>query len=554
MKRKVSKYLCFLTCMLLIMACQHEDDNDTKNFKVPQTSKEVPGVDKTQFNLAKDQTQFTFNIENKGNWTLETDVDWLVPDKNQGDGNTQVVVDCAANTTKEIREGKITITNTASRETTRILVKQDGMPLDTAKLVSYRSTIGNYVKGEKSYIEMTFDKPMTVDNLHFERFSIEQSSAVYSEDRCTVRYEFPAASIGLEADGSVTVASDDGLKMSYNFKFRFYDKRYLVEGEIRDTKTSSDEQSLWIAINNPSKLIEMSLIDGSVLHEIAMPFAPGEISINPYNNQLYVMPASDEPVNKFCMVDPKKGVITNTYTIKSTTKDHPQYPCIYPYELEFTRDGLGILILISNGSTDLGWRYVDSANGNKITVSEYDRSEEYELFEHVYQGCNQKNLYTNAYPQLYGYLYRVSRQQPVPHLQKLDNSFKSTYEFAGGNMMTMVFHRYHNSVFIATAPACQCVVNLDNMSYSKVTSAESRGAKAAWDYSNHSRNLVYYAGGFKSYLFYLLDMDKGDCIYRANCIWGSDEIRTINHLEKTDQVLITDESGVYLISAAGMKK
>jgi len=119
-------------------------------------------------------------------------------------------------------------------------------------------------------------------------------------------------------------------------------------------------------------------------------------------------------------------------------------------------------------------------------------------------------------------------------------------------MATMLYHRYRNSVFIATAPACQCVVDLDNLSYSEVTDAEARGGvKAAWDYSDPSRNLVYYVGGVDK-KFLLLDMDIADCLYFNRCYLT--ELCTVDHLVKSNQVLMTDlYQGVYIVSADGMK-
>ena len=540
-----------MACLLLMVACQRDDHNNEP--KPDPSSYAAPKVDKDMFELTSDQAQFTFSIENKGNWEVSTDVGWLTTDKIQGYGNGQVTVDCAANQSIERRVGKITITNTANKQITRVSVLQTGRPRETANLVSHRAIIGNYIKDEKSYIEMTFDKPVKVESISIEWYDISGTTPEYSEDRCTVRYEFLAAGYGREVKSKVTIVSDDGIRTQFDLTFGFYDKHYPVEGEIRGTKVSTDEHSLWIATSRPSKLIEMSLADGSILHETDMPFAPGKISINPYNGMLYVMPLnliSDLGFdNRFCMVDPKNGVIAKTFTIERSAKYDPQYPPIYPYELEFTRDGLGILMLCSKESTLLEWRYVDSADGNKITATEYDWSTFW--FQHVYQGCNQQSVYANAYYNIFSEMYQVTRQQPVPKLYELDPKFKSSYEYAGGYMTTMLYHRYRNCVFIATSPCSQCVVNLDNMHYSEVTGAEARGTKAAWDYSDPSRNLIYYVGG-SNRCFLLLDMDKADCLYFTDCIWDDNCI--IDYLEKTDQVVIADLYGVYLISTAEMKK
>lgn len=541
--------------MMLMTACQHEESSDIQKPESKPSAAVAPKVDNQLVQLKNDDMQFNVSIESRDSWKIESDVNWLRPDKSNGNGNDKVIVNCPKNTTKQRREGKLTVTSLANHLKATVTVRQAGLPLDTAKLLGYRAISGNYMKDEKSYIEMTFDKPMKVESVLFDLYSIDPLSPEYSEDRCTVRYVFPAASYGLDALATVIVVSDDGVKSKYDILFAFYDKHYLVEGEIRAAKVSPSEESVWISMSRPSKLIEMSLADGSILHETDMPFTPGRISINPYNGLLYVMPFNFQGDlgydNRFCVVDPTNGSITKTITIDPSAKTHPQDPAIYPYELEFTRDGFGILMLHQKGGVDLReWRYVDSADDDKITVTEY-RWPDY-WFEHVYQGCNEQSLYSNTYYAVFHEIYQMTRQHPEPKLYQLHSSFNSTYEYAGGVMATMLYHRYRNSVFIATAPACQCVVDLDNLSYSEVTDAEARGGvKAAWDYSDPSRNLVYYVGGVDK-KFLLLDMDIADCLYFNRCYLT--ELCTVDHLVKSNQVLMTDlYQGVYIVSADGMK-
>ena len=257
------------------------------------------------------------------------------------------------------------------------------------------------------------------------------------------------------------------------------------------------------------------------------------------------------------MVDPKSGEITKTITFQPSSKTHPQYPAIYPYELAFTSDGFGVVMLCAKGADELEWRYVDSKINDRVIITDYERSQ-YRC-EHVYQGCNQESLYMNPYPSIFYNIYKITRRRRDPKTIGINSRFKSTYEYAGGNLAGMLYHRYRNSVFIATYPGCQCVVNLDDMTYSEVTGAESRGALAAWDYSDPSRNLVYFVGGFADpqidqHQFLLLDMDKADCIFRSYCIWNDDNLCSIVHIVNSDQLLIVDRyQGLYFLPAFEMK-
>ena len=543
-----SKFIGFLVCMLLMMACGHDEGLNEGNLNNPD-EQTAPVISKSNVNMTCHEDTFSVNITCAANWTVKTDSNWVSADKTSGYGNGTVKFKCSENLTLKQRVAEIFITNTANNKSAKLMVYQTGRSRSKASLVSNKLILGNPLTGVKNYYELTFDMPIKVTAISSSLFSISDITPEYSEDRCTVRYELPVVTLGMESDGVVTVYSDEGVQTTTSFKYEFYDKRYKTEGQVSAAIVSADEQSVWLTTCFPSKLLELSLVDGSVLHEIDMPFAPGKISINPYNGLLYVMPYNKREdigfSNSFCTVDPKKGDITATYTIEASEKTHPQYPAIYPYEVEFTSDGFGILMLCSMGTTGLEWRYIDSANDNKITVTDYDWTTYW--IEHVYQGCNQKSLYANKYCNNFSEMYQITRQQPVPQLHALDTKFKSNNYYAGGNMVNMVFHRSCNRLFVSTAPYCQCVVNLDNNSYSEVLNAESRGAMAAWDYTDPSRNLIYLAGGLDN-VFLVLDMDKPDYVYYQNCIWGDDDIRAINHLVKTNQVLIASMYGVYLLS------
>ena len=544
-----NKCIWIVMCMLLMLACSHDESVGDWNPGQASGHTTPPILDKSIVRFDCHEDTFSVNIVCSADWTIKIDSSWVSADKMSGRGNETVKFRCSKNLTVKQREAEIYITNTFTGKSAKVLVCQTGRPRGKAGLVSNRVVVGNAQTGEKTYIELTFDMPITVEAISSSRYYLSDITPEYSEDHCSVRFGMPVVTLGLESEGTITVVNGDGAETTTSFRLDFYDKHYKVEGQVRGAIVSSDEQSVWLSTSHPSKLIELSLVDGSVLHEIDMPFTPAKISINPYNGLLYVMPYNmfeDKGfANSFCTVNPQKGSITATYTIEPSAKTHPQYPVIYPYEVEFTSDGFGVLMLRSRETTQLEWRYIDSANDNKITATDYD----WDTFwiEHVYQSCNQKSIYANGYYAVFSDLYQITRQQPVPQPHTLDTHFKNTNYWAGGNMTNMVFHRSRNRLFVSTAPYCQCVVNLDNDSYSEVFNAESRGAKAAWDYTDPSRNIIYFAGGIGS-VFLVLDMDKPDCVYYQECIWGSDDICTIDHLATTNQVLITSLDGVYLLS------
>ena len=547
-KNLVNKYtrvLCLLSVMMLMLACL-DDDGDKK------LSKGVLKVYPDSIELSDHEQEFSIHIECDDYWGLKWDADWLYPKKDHDHGDCVLNVKCTRNMTEKDRKAVMSIKTNADLEMI-VTILQKGRPLDRAQLVSHRAILGNLAKNEQSYLEMTFDKPVTLKG--FSPWGPTGTTPEYSEDRCTIRYPFPRARYGLAQLIQAKVATDDGGQTDCELEYRFYDKRYQVEGQIWGARVMPDEKSVWLALRWPVKLIELSLVDGTILHEVDMPFAPAKISLNPYNNLLYVLPdnfIADFFDNRLCVVDPKSGQITKTITFQPSSKTHPYYPAMYPYELEFTSDGFGVVMLCAKGADEFEWRYVDASKDDKIIITDYQRSQYW--CEHIYQGCNQQSLYMNPFPSRYSSIYKITRQRRSPTTIGINGRFKSTYEYAGGNLACMLYHRYRNSVFIAAFPGSQCVVNLDDMTYSEVTDAESRGAVAAWDYRDPSRNLVFFVGGYADsqldqHQFLLLDMDNAECIYHSYCIWNNDSLCSVVYLENTDQLLIIDRyQGIYFLS------
>lgn len=551
--RFVVSLLIVLTGTVLLCSCGGDDDDEQT--RQPAIEHELL-LSESLVDITNERARLTVDITSADAWKVTTDQQWIAVRPMEGKGNATLSVTCNENTEAKSRQAQLVVTNMHTNQQRSVTIRQKGREAAAANYVSHRAIYGNLMKSDdKPYLEITFDKPVTLKSAHYERYMPDWNPE-YSDDRCTVHIPFPAGAIGLDVKGTFEVESDDGVATSVELTFPFYEKGYHVgssdEGDhILGTLVDDDEQTLWLSRCRPSQVIQLSLADGTVMKTIDMPFTPGRITRNPYNGMLYIMPSNTISdlgyADQLCVVNPQNGIITKTITISPAPDAHPQHPTIYPRELAFMADGLGILHLVSKSSDGFEWRYMDSANGDALTLSGYPWYEY--RFEHVYEGCNHQSVWANPYPRSWNIISQMSRSHPAPLDYPLDTSFRDTgYEFAGGSMVTMQFHRSRNKMFISTAPACQCVINLDNDTYTKTTPAESRGAASAWDYSDPDRNLVYLVGGLDN-KFILLDMDRSDAVYYQHCSWGYDEICGLYHLVKTNRVLVIDNKGGVCIVA-----
>ena len=558
MQKKKLFYILVLS--LTFNACG--DDDTTIPVHPPIPVNESLVVSESSFRTTYRSGTKTVSITTSSEWKAECKSSpWLTLSPALGKGNGDMVVSWTENTRIEERSATITVKAGSLEKQIRVV---QAAKADTAHLVSTRAVIGNMINNETDSFELTFDKPVKLleRNLNNGLYSVDYNPT-YSDDNRSFKFAFKAGRMGMDLKFDFTVASlSDGTKTTGSCNFAFYQQKFVLDNDyerISHAVVSDDDKSIWLSVagldfmGGGSKLLQLSLQDCSIMQTVDMPFAPGYLTFNPYNGLLYVMPMNTIAdygfSNTFCIVDPKQGKITKNISIEASPYTHPQHPAIYPSELEFTKDGLGILLLVENAGESREWRYVDSAKDHEISYSGYRWSEF--QFEHVYHNYNHTRIYANPYPGTYHELSYITRDGLQPTTYIVDTSFASDKYYAGGTLVDMKLSPFDEKVFISTAPGSQCVVSLgQTVSYSEVIEAEARLSKAAWDKLSSDRSLVYQVCGLDG-SFLLLDMDRADCIFYGYHKWN--ELLDVIHLPANDQVAVIAHDGIWLFDAAYMK-
>lgn len=197
------------------------------------------------------------------------------------------------------------------------------------------------------------------------------------------------------------------------------------------------------------------------------------------------------------------------------------------------------------------WRFIDSADDDKITLSNYDWAEH--QFEHLYVNYDGTRIYASMYPNLYCPLEWVNRQHRTPVEVDVHPSFQSNKPTAGGNLMDLVMSPFANKAFICTAPGSECVVTLEPLSYSEVLEEEARDSKCAWDWNVPERDYVYQVCSLDGCLE-LYDMTDGRGIFGTHHRFiGNYEAKNCYFLPAADALIVSCIDGVWVLDAAAMK-
>ena len=538
---------------LIFFGCSKEDT--ANNQTTTPTTKRLISLSCNAVNCDYKSGSKQITVNTDLPWVAKSTEDWLSVSPSSGTGNTIVIVNWKENEKREEREAKVKF---SAGDWSASLVLEQGYSEKASHIKSIHPILGNLVNGEMDSVELIFDKSLQVtsygENGHH---YVSDLSAEKFDDGYRWRLPIKWGTAGMRVDMNIYYKSYPGASEDKEtFTVSFCEKKFLLAeeciGTIGHSTLSFDKKSIWISIYSSiqpdaNQVMQLSVDELKVMKTIKTPFTPGHLCINPYNGMLYVMPfkgCSDS----FCVVDPEQGEIVKTIQIEPSPNAHPQYPTIYPDEIAFTKDGFGILRLISPVSTELEWRYIDSADNDKITLSGYHWSEH--QIERLYTNYDYSRIYTNMYWHKYSTIDWFNRQNAVPVEIHMNGKFNSNEYYAGGNLVWFEMSPFANKVFICTSPACQVIVGLEPISYSNVIIKEARGSVCVWDGLVADKDYVYkFCGATK--LLELFDMTNSKLIFATN---EGFTLVDSYFLPATDQLIAIESKGLFILNAAKMKE
>lgn len=547
---KARLFLFVLTGLLVFSSCSKEEETRFKPSQAPHEFRLSKTSIKAGYTAGYENLYFYADLAIT--WTATSSADWLTVSPSSGTGGASLRVAWEENPLAADREATITISE-GQKELT-VYVKQGQKP---AELVSTRAITGNGIKGERDSVEFVFDRPLGALNVwsNSEFYGIDEQTEKVDDEGLRWRVPLKISKQGMDVELVVAYKSaSDWVEHKKGVSVPFYQKKYVITQEnewITYMTLSLDKQSFWIGIDNwdteKRRLVQVSLDDMKEIKSVKMPYAVTHLCMNPYNGLLYVMGNEEY----FCVVDPEKGSIVKKVQIEPSPYAHPQYPENCAAEVAFTNDGFGVLRLISPSSTGMEWRFIDSADDDKITLSNYDWAEH--QFEHLYVNYDGTRIYASMYPNLYSPMEWVNRQHKKPVEVNISPRFQSDKSFAGGNLMDLVMSPFANKAFICTAPGSECVVTLEPLSYSEVLEEEARDSKCAWDWNVPERDYVYQVCSLDGCLE-LYDMTDGRGIFGTHHRFiGNYEAKNCYFLPAADALIVSCIDGVWVLDAAAMK-
>lgn len=489
-------------------------------------------VDQTELKFQRTGGKQEISIESNVGWTVEASDDWITLNVKDGGGNAKVEVQVEENN-DSVRRGEVIITAGDKKKTVNVL------QAEPIRIMDIRYELGS--DGISDFFEIDYNMPIFLDGKIEEPWNTStEFQPVSLNERKTLRLNYDHLWLGGEYTFTIPVKNEDGDTYNDPVTIKVYTSKWRYEGRFRFFHLDNDGKTAWATTREPNRLLQISLEDGSIVKSFDLPRAPGDFTVNPYNGLLYVT-FTDQLFSEYhsaiAVIDPKTGKWV--HEIPFDFMDDEQYPMIYPFDIEFTKQGWGMVLVCSKHTNGHLWCYMDSADDHRIIRS----PEITDSFGEVHPNYDQTKLVTFS-------PFNIAEMFSVDGVDSQPTPYKFT-KYTYGNFTRKVFHRKRNSLFFAAPPYFQFILDVDTDTYSELTYASSFDAFADFDYTVTDSNRLWYFYGDNGMRLYILDMDKATWLFQQPTEWyGMHAVHSLmdeKHLLVLNVDLDAPVSDIYLL-------
>lgn len=231
----------------------------------------------------------------------------------------------------------------------------------------------DHTNGETPFndsIYLTFSKKIKVNYIKstYEYCITDDMGITYADDKHGFKFKYGCAELGRSYPFEYSVTDEEGNTLTNKITIDFFTKRINFEGySVQNAILSSDNNHFWITITNDegtlSRILSLSTDSLKTEFDISIPKDSRAISYNPYNGFLYISSFYDP---RIFVVDPIREKLVKTINLQVLPQDEEIYPAIFPGNICFTKNGLGLLNVHNDISGGSIWKTIDSTLGDSI--------------------------------------------------------------------------------------------------------------------------------------------------------------------------------------------
>lgn len=421
---------------------------------------------------------------------------------------------------------------------------------DSIKVVSYKINKPNFAEEIEASLEVTFSNPTFVtdvvpklDGEGVNRLIDYEMSA--DNLSVTIKLDY-IYHMGDRKFGFAIKSKDvkGGRIWVNDVEFVTYDREYRFEGYTETVLTDYDRETMWVVTKVPNRIYRISMSDPEHLIYKDFDLCPNVIAMNPYNGKLYV--GSTVMTYDEAKIYDRKVHVLNSTTLETeetivVSFDHQtmtpgdrtfKFPDASPMSMAFTNDGFGIIVRQNYGDSGTGLCYIDTKNGNKVTIDNC-WEEFYSTVDATYDG---KQLILKRDKYMSSDLYFVSRENKTPKEFVVAQQYKSDDPSAGGSLMAYKFHRSEPKYLIHDV-STMCMIDYETDTYSPVVTMVGDVEIIDYDYNNDG--FAFKIDAFNK-AYYYIDLNTGKAVYGCRFVQAEeygDIVKYMLHNPKRDELL-----------------
>lgn len=443
------------------------EQNVQMNVSMPSGETILDAAD-TMFTFPASGGKQSLRVESNTSWVLQSVADWIEVDKTTGSGIEKLEFTVSQNTTDTPRESTATLT--AGDLVMNLHFIQD----NALKILSVEPVINNSKLEIADSVVVRFSKPVSsarIESLYM--FCQTNMGLRLLDGGRSVMFSYACGDLGGEYPFRLTTSEG-----TFEFKVGFYTKKIDLPGRLLDYAVDEEDQSYWVLSfdTSPNKLTQLSMEDLSVIRQFDLPVETRGFALNHFRNEIYLFTYEHPLVSVIGKTD---GAFKRDFVIPGDGDDHPQYPEIYPYDMEFTANGVGIVLLQADGSSARSWKVIDSRSGDEVTIHANIINHPY--FKSVHVNYDGSRLFLTG---LYGSRSITSFYQ--------DDQALVRYMPSGSRGEFIRPNRVNNNIYAGQLYE-QMILNPDNHYVSLLSYIDNRnGGDADFVYQQGKEEMVYF--------------------------------------------------------------
>lgn len=243
---------------------------------------------------------------------------------------------------------------------------------DSIKVTGTNYILGNREKNIPDSFIVQYNKKIIVNYVLLKsQFCLPDIKREVSGNGTTVKfYNIICSGLGSEYTFEISVTDNSGVTKIDSVNYKCYNRKLAIDADIQSYFVTGDNKYCWMLTTNPSQLLQIDIENTLILKKIPLNFTPAKAVLNEQNNRLYILRSVSDYVfpHQIFVMNPASGLIEKTIPVLPDQYDHPQGQHVYAYDINFARNGYGVLLIGEVQNSALRWKVIDSQLNDSVYI------------------------------------------------------------------------------------------------------------------------------------------------------------------------------------------